>query len=285
MAFIPLGDPAFQARQNIQEPFVTHIIAKQFEELTAVAHAAGRIIMEIYDRNPEAKLKEDKSPVTEADVAAETYILGELARICPDIPVVSEEAAADGKIPEVSELFFLVDPLDGTREFLSRNGEFTVNIGLISNGAPVAGIIYTPARSRLFRGQVGQGAAMCDLNISDNPVSANWENILVRTAERSSMVAVASRSHRDEKTDEFLTEHGVAETISAGSSLKFCLLASGQADLYPRMGRTMEWDTAAGHAILAAAGGSVITTDGDPLTYGKKERGFDNPHFIAQAWQ
>lgn len=264
---------------------VPHLSPKTLDELTAVALKAGKIIMEIYESNPEARLKDDRSPVTEADTASEAYILAELAKCCPEIPIVSEEAASEGKIPEVAELFFLVDPLDGTREFLSRNGEFTVNIGLIAEGLPAAGIIYTPASGRMFRGQVGQGAEQAELIPSASLDEANWHPISVRSASQGELTAVASRSHRDERTNAYLEEHGVSETKSAGSSLKFCLLASGEADLYPRMGRTMEWDTAAGQAILMSAGGSVITEDGAPLTYGKKERGFDNPHFIARAWQ
>ena len=264
---------------------VSHLSPKTLDELTAVALKAGQIIMEIYESNPEARLKDDRSPVTEADTASEAYILAELAKCCPDIPIVSEEAASEGKIPEVAELFFLVDPLDGTREFLSRNGEFTVNIGLISNGLPAAGIIYTPASGRMFRGQVGQGAEQAELAPTASVDDTSWQPIQVRSAPQGELTAVASRSHRDERTNAYLEEHGVSETKSAGSSLKFCLLAAGEADLYPRMGRTMEWDTAAGQAILMSAGGSVITEEGAPLTYGKKERGFDNPHFIARAWQ
>ncbi len=263
---------------------MSHLSSQTFDDLTAVALQAGRIIMEIYEHNPEARLKDDRTPVTEADTAAEAHILAELARLCPEIPVVSEEAAAEGKIPEVAELFFLVDPLDGTREFLSRNGEFTVNIGLIAEGLAVAGIIYTPASGRMFRGRVGEGAEQAEIMPSGSLGDARWQPIAVRTAEAGRLIAVASRSHRDERTTAYLEEHGVSETKSAGSSLKFCLLAAGEADLYPRMGRTMEWDTAAGQAILSAAGGSVVTEAGDLLTYGKKERGFDNPHFIARAW-
>ena len=137
---------------------MTTLSPDTFDDLTRIAHEAGRVIMEIYERNPEARLKEDRTPVTEADTAAENHILASLERTCPEIPVISEEAAADGRIPEVGNAFFLVDPLDGTREFLSRNGEFTVNIGLISNREPVAGIIYAPAKARMFRSRVGQGA-------------------------------------------------------------------------------------------------------------------------------
>ncbi|NNF77617.1 MAG: 3'(2'),5'-bisphosphate nucleotidase CysQ [Rhizobiales bacterium] len=238
--------------------------------------------MEIYDRNPEARLKDDRSPVTEADTVSEAYILAELAKLCPEIPIVSEEAASEGKIPEVADLFFLVDPLDGTREFLSRNGEFTVNIGLIANGLPAAGIIYTPASGRMFRGQVGQGAEQAEVACSGSLADAHWQPITVRAAQQGNLIAVASRSHRDERTNAYLEEHGVSETKSAGSSLKFCLLAAGEADLYPRMGRTMEWDTAAGHAVLHGAGGRVVRFDDHTeLKYGKD--GYANPFFIAYS--
>ncbi|MEM7426785.1 MAG: 3'(2'),5'-bisphosphate nucleotidase CysQ [Pseudomonadota bacterium] len=262
---------------------MTPLPADTFDSLTRIAHEAGKVIMEIYDRNPEARLKDDRTPVTEADTAAEAHILAGLREICPDIPVISEEAAAEGKVPEVGDTFFLVDPLDGTREFLSRNGEFTVNIGLISTGDPVAGIIYTPARSRMFRGQVGHGAEEAAIAPDASTQDAAWSPMSARKPREGTLVAVASRSHRDEETDRVLKERGATETVSAGSSLKFCLLAAGEADFYPRMGRTMEWDTAAGQAILVAAGGSVVTEDGAPLTYGKKHRGYDNPHFIAQG--
>lgn len=262
---------------------MTRLTPAVFDDLTRIAHEAGQVIMEIYDRNPEARLKDDRTPVTEADTAAEAHILAGLKVVCPDIPVISEEAAAEGKVPDVGDLFFLVDPLDGTREFLSRNGEFTVNIGLIENGAPIAGIIYTPAKSRMFRGQKGQGAEQAEVAPDGELADAQWNSIGTRQPAAGELVAVASRSHRDEKTNQVLKERGATEIVSAGSSLKFCLLAAGEADLYPRMGRTMEWDTAAGQAILVAAGGSVVTEDGAPLTYGKKERGYDNPHFIAQG--
>ena len=252
-----------------------------FDNLTRIAHEAGQVIMEIYDRNPEARLKDDRTPVTEADTAAEAHILAGLKQVCPDIPVISEEAAAEGHVPDVGDMFFLVDPLDGTREFLSRNGEFTVNIGLISGGSAVAGVLYAPAKSRMFRGQHGQGAEQAELSPTGALASAEWSGISARAPSDGELVAVASRSHRDEKTNAVLEERGATEIVSAGSSLKFCLLAAGEADLYPRMGRTMEWDTAAGQAILMAAGGSVVTEDGAPLMYGKKERGYDNPHFIA----
>ena len=195
--------------------------------------------------------------------------------------MISEEAASAGRIPDVSARFFLVDPLDGTKEFISRNGEFTVNIARIDQGVPVAGVVYAPALSRLFWGERGLGAAQGKVDAGET-VSA-WTPMHVRTCPVDGATVVASRSHRDAATDEYLRKVTVKSLCSAGSSLKFCLVAAGEADLYPRFGRTMEWDTAAGHAVLLAAGGKVLTTDGDPLVYGKHQRGYDNPGFIASA--
>ncbi len=256
----------------------------QFEALTTLAVDAGKVIMEIYADTIDVTLKDDRSPVTKADTAAEKVILRGLKTIAPDIPAIAEEAAAAGQIPDVAERFFLVDPLDGTREFISRNGEFTVNIGLIEHGNPVAGVVYAPARKQFYRGMHGCGAEMAELSVDDIVTTAQWKPISTINMPDGERVAVASRSHGDAETDAFLKDNGVIRTIQAGSSLKFCLIAAGLAQIYPRMGRTMEWDTAAGHAVLAAAGGSVVTKGGDPLTYGKTDRGYDNPHFIARAW-
>jgi 3'(2'), 5'-bisphosphate nucleotidase len=180
-----------------------------------------------------------------------------------------------------------VDPLDGTREFISRNGEFTVNIALVRDGAPVAGVVYAPALKRIYAGESGTGAWVAEVS-ADQPwqaSTANWHHLLLRKCPHTGVKAVASRSHRDEENRGLAdATHGIAETVAAGSSLKFCLLAEGKAHLYPRFGRTMEWDTAAGHAVLAAAGGSVCVAEtGAPLTYGKQERGFDNPAFVASV--
>jgi 3'(2'), 5'-bisphosphate nucleotidase len=249
-------------------------------QLIALAVAAGRDIMQVYATDFSAKAKGDLTPVTEADEAAEKIILAGLAKLDPATPVISEEAASAGRIPEVSERFFLVDPLDGTKEFISRNGEFTVNIARINNGVPVAGVVYAPALSRIFWGEMGLGAAQGQM-AEDGAVA--WRPIHVRACPGDGATVVASRSHRDAATDEYLRNINVKSLCSAGSSLKFCLVAAGEADLYPRFGRTMEWDTAAGHAVLLAAGGKVLTTEGNPLSYGKRERGYDNPGFIASA--
>lgn len=250
-------------------------------QLIGLALDAGRAVLEIYETRIDHRLKDDATPVTEADTAAEAVILDGLRRIAPDIPVISEEATAAGQKPVAGARFILVDPLDGTKEFLSRNGEFTINIALIEGGEPVAGVVYAPALHRLFWGEVGRGAAEARLAPDDDPTACDWQPIRVRRRPESGLKVVASRSHRDARTERWLAGIDVGELVSAGSSLKFCLLAAGEADLYPRFGRTMEWDTAAGHAILAAAGGRVETEDGAPLTYGKQQRGFDNPGFIA----
>ncbi len=252
-------------------------------DLVNLAHAAGREVMRIYEDGTTVREKADKSPVTDADLAAEKVILAGLARIDGDTPVISEEATAAGAEPVAGERFYLVDPLDGTREFISRNGEFTINIALVEHGAPVAGVVYAPARQRIFAGETASGSFEAALPAAQAPGDCKWQKIRAKQSGPAPAKAVASRSHRDDKTDAWLGDLGITDLVSAGSSLKFCLVAAGEADVYPRFGRTMEWDTAAGHAVLAAAGGRVMCEDGPPLTYGKRERGFDNPGFIAWA--
>jgi len=241
-------------------------------ELVALAERAGAVILDHYGGQIEVRAKADASPVTVADEAAEAVILEGLAGLTPSIPVVAEERVAAGEVPELDgQPFWLVDPLDGTKEFLSRNGEFTVNIGLIEDGLPALGVVLAPALGKVWWGAAGQGAWM----LGDGPERA----IAARPRPSSGLVAVASRSHGDAETEAWLDEVGATERISAGSSLKFCLVAEGRADLYPRFGPTMEWDTAAGHAVLSAAGGRVTTRDGAPFLYRKP--GFRNPGFIA----
>jgi len=215
--------------------------------------------------------KADGSPLTEADLAAHGAILAGLAAACPEFPVISEEDAGCAEAPP-GGAFILVDPLDGTREFLSGNGEFTVNIALIEAGAPVAGVVLAPALGRLWWGAVGEGAGLRATDGTARPIAA-------RRAPAEGLVAVASRSHRDAETEAFLAGQHVAGLRSVGSSLKFCLVAEGEADLYPRFGPTMEWDTAAGQAVLAAAGGRVVTPAGAPFRYGKP--GLRNGPFVA----
>jgi len=243
-------------------------------ELLRLAGRAGGVVLEHYEGHSEVRAKADDSPVTAADEAAEAVILDGLAALTPDIPVVAEERVAAGKVPELAGgRFWLVDPLDGTKEFLGKNGEFTVNIALIEDRRPVLGVVLAPARGLMWWGVVGEGAWV-RANGDEHPVAA-------RPRPKSGLVAVASRSHRDAETDAFLAKEGAVELISAGSSLKFCLVAEGKADVYPRFGPTMEWDTAAGHAVLLAAGGRMITADGEPFLYRKP--GFRNPGFIARG--
>ena len=239
--------------------------------------------MRIYESNPESRQKSDSTPVTDADLAAEKIILQGLAKLEPQTPVIAEEAVAAGAKPVAGVRFFLVDPLDGTREFISRNGEFTINIALIEDGHTTAGVVYAPAVGRIFSGEAGHGSFEARMEIDDDPDGCQWHSMATRTLPQDGAIVVASRSHRDQRTNDWIAARNVADTVSAGSSLKFCLLAAGEADLYPRFGRTMEWDTAAGHAVLTAAGGAIVTEDGVPLTYGKHARGFDNPGFIAFA--
>lgn len=238
----------------------------------AVADAAGARIMAVYGRAA-AEAKADGSPLTEADMAAHHAILDGLATVCPDLPVVSEEDSERLGCPPAST-FILVDPLDGTREFLSANGEFTVNVALIDDGAPVAGVVFAPALGRLWSGVVGMGATLREPDGATRPIA-------VRVPDSAGLVAVASRSHRDADTEAFLARLNVAGLRSVGSSLKFCLVAEGQADVYPRFGPTMEWDTAAGQAVLEAAGGRVLMPEGAPLSYGKPGAAWRNGAFVA----
>lgn len=250
--------------------------------LAAIAADAGRIIMRHYADGTDVRHKDDRSPVTAADEEAEALILKALAHHFPAIPVISEEASANGIQPDTGEEFFLVDPLDGTREFISKNGEFTVNIALIRDGAPVAGVVYAPALSALYGGSMQGGSwLLTHAPQSGSPAMAHARAIAARPVPHKGLIAVASRSHRDAATDQWLGGHDIGDFRAAGSSLKFCLIAEGKADVYPRLGRTMEWDTAAGHAVLASAGGTVETLDGTPLTYGKRADGYANPHFVA----
>ncbi|MDP6952432.1 MAG: 3'(2'),5'-bisphosphate nucleotidase CysQ, partial [Alphaproteobacteria bacterium] len=217
--------------------------------------------------------KSDASPVTEADEAANALIVERLSVLAPDIPIIAEESVAAGIVPDIGERFWLVDPLDGTREFIAGRNEYTVNIALIESRVPVLGVIDLPAKGEAYLGVVGKGAWRI--------VDGERRAIVARPVPAANPIAVASRSHGDAQTDAWLAEAGVGECVRAGSSAKFCVLACGKADLYPRFGRTMEWDIAAGHAILAAAGGSVTTLDGSAFLYAKP--GFENPPFIARG--
>ncbi|ABR63361.1 3'(2'),5'-bisphosphate nucleotidase CysQ [Sinorhizobium medicae] len=249
-----------------------------------IALEAGAAILEVYDAGPEVCYKDDQSPVTEADERAEAIILERLAAAFPGIPVVAEESVCSGRVPDISGgSFFLVDPLDGTKEFINRRSDFTVNIALIKGNVPVAGIVYAPAQRCAY---VADGGRAEKLLLDKLWALEHRQPIRVRMR-GAELTAVASRSHNSSETEAFLTGHGVMNYASVGSSLKFCLLAEGKADVYPRFGRTMEWDTAAGDAVLRAAGGSVVRLDGSRLLYGKtmqdEDSDFANPHFIAWA--
>jgi 3'(2'), 5'-bisphosphate nucleotidase len=242
---------------------------------------AGLAANRIYQGDFAVQTKADDSPVTAADHRAEEIILRHLARHAPQVTVVAEEQCAAGIVPAVAAEFFLVDPLDGTQEFVHRRGEFTVNIALIRAGAPVLGVVYAPATGQLFAGDVAAAHAVRATLDPDNPVAAALQPITVRDVPAAGLTAVASRSHRTTQTDAYLARYRIAELVAVGSSLKFCLLAAGEADLYPRLGPTMEWDTAAGHAVLAAAGGRVLGPDAQPLGYGKPQ--FRNSWFVASG--
>jgi 3'(2'), 5'-bisphosphate nucleotidase len=249
------------------------------QEMRRLALEAGRAIMEIYGEDDFAvEAKADDSPVTAADLAADRIIVDGLAAAFPDLPIVTEERIASHEVD--AERFLIVDPLDGTKEFVRRRGDFTVNIALVEGGRPVRGVVYAPARKRLFYTEpdgrsVEEAGPFGEAPGETTPLS-------VATPDNGALNVVASQSHRDAATDDYIRRYEVAGTRSAGSSLKFCLVAAGEADLYPRLGRTMEWDTAAGHAVLSGAGGSVVKAeDLTPLTYGKP--GYENPRFIAHA--
>jgi 3'(2'), 5'-bisphosphate nucleotidase len=248
--------------------------------VTDIALDAGAKIMEVYGSGElGVEAKADDSPVTAADLAADRIIATRLAAAFPDVPAVTEESAAS-HAETGHRRFFLVDPLDGTKEFVRREGDFTVNIALIEEGRPVAGVVYAPARGRLWATRDG-GAVEAAVE-SGALVRGSERAIRVSEPDNAALVVIASKSHRDKATDDYIAGFEVAEFRSAGSSIKFCLLAAGEADFYPRLGRTMEWDTAAGDAVLRAAGGLVLRYDDRrELHYGKP--GWENPYFLALA--
>jgi 3'(2'), 5'-bisphosphate nucleotidase len=255
-----------------QEHFMTDFHTL-LPDLVALADHAGTAIMEVYATDFKFETKDDLSPVTEADVAAEAIILKGLTQLTPDIPVIAEEQMAAGKSPDLNgDLYWLVDPLDGTKEFLNRNDEFTVNIGLIDGNKPVLGVVFAPALKASYWGAVGIGAWHRKED-GKNPIE-------VRKTPSEGITVIGSRRHgKGGELEEFLGSFTVAGNITAGSSLKFCLVASGEGDIYPRFGPTSEWDTAAGHAVLEAAGGRMTNPDLTSFLYRKPE--FRNSHFIA----
>lgn len=245
--------------------------------LARLAGDAGRVVMDVYATDFEVRTKDDASPVSEADERAEALLVPGVQRLLPGVTVVAEEAVSRGELPDVAGEFVLIDPVDGTREFVSRNGDFTVNVALVRDGIPVAGVVYAPARQRLFVG--GTTASTGTLVAGDD--LPELEPMSTRRYPQDGLVAVASRSHLDARTQEFLDRLRPAATRSAGSSLKFCLVAAGEADVYPRFGPTMEWDTAAGDAVLRAAGGTVVDEHGDVFRYGKVDAGLRNGAFVC----
>jgi 3'(2'), 5'-bisphosphate nucleotidase len=261
--------------QNLTDPALV-------ERLVEAAIEAGRLILDVRKRGHSVERKADFSPVTEADRAAEEAILKCLDEVAPGVPVVAEEAVSAGTLPEVGEEFFLVDPLDGTKEFVKGGDDFTVNIGLIRRGVPVMGIVLAPATGDLYVGVEGEGAWKA--RVANGKVGKRGK-AAIRPDPKGPILVVASKSHRTPETDDFIFKFNVGALVSAGSSLKFCLVAEGAADLYPRMGTTMQWDTAAGDAVVRAAGGTVVTMDGNPLPYGPNgaegAAAFQNPWFIA----
>lgn len=245
-----------------------------------LAIQAGAQILEIYGQDDFAvKSKSDDSPVTIADELADKLIFAGLTDAFPDAAIVTEEQSDTHS--ETAKTFFIVDPLDGTKEFIHRRGDFTVNIAYVVDGNPVLGVVYAPAKKRLFyTDETGQSVE--EFGDFDPEVSGETKPISVSKPNTDGLIVVASKSHRDQATDDYINKYNVADSRSAGSSLKFCLVATGEADIYPRLGRTMEWDTAAGHAVLNGAGGSVVRFDNHaPLSYGKPI--FENPFFIAMA--
>ena len=260
---------------DLNSPVARETLLEGFVE---AALEAGAAIWRIFQEDVAVIVKADKSPVTAADHAAEAIILKALAALVPDVPVVAEEEVAAGRMPKVGARFLLVDPLDGTKEFIKKGTDFTVNIALVEDGRPTLGVVYAPARSRLFAGDVKTGVAWTTDAEPDSRTMGARRAIRVRPV-GAALIAVASKSHGTPETEAYLTACGVAERVSIGSSLKFCLVAAGEADLYPRAGPTCEWDTGAGHAVLVAAGGRVFDLSGAALAYGKEK--FFNPGFVA----
>ena len=256
--------------------------AEQTRALVDIVRRAGDAILEIYRTDFDVDTKDDDSPLTQADLAAHRIIAAGLEALTPDIPMISEESSPpDFEVRSGWPRYWLVDPLDGTKEFVKRRGDFTVNIAYVEDGEPIRGVVYAPARERLFYTRP-DGKAVEEKGPFDPETPGETTPIGVRMPDNDALLVVASQSHRDQATDDYISHYSVEDLRSAGSSLKFCLVATGEADLYPRLGRTMEWDTAAGHAVLSGAGGTVVRFDDKtPLRYGKAD--FANPHFIAYA--
>jgi 3'(2'), 5'-bisphosphate nucleotidase len=267
----------------VTPPFeIASFVNADLDELTAIVSRAAAAINAIEPAAVAARTKSDRSPVTAADEAAESVVLAGLQRAMPGLAVVSEEALERVAAPSPGRTFALVDALDGTREFIAGRDEFTINLAIIADGMAAIGLIAAPRLGLVWRGIVGRGAERLELRPGDEAVNAHRVvPIHVRSRPAGTLVAMVSRSHLDRKTAAFLAKLPPLETIRCGSALKFCRIAEGRADLYPRLAPTSEWDVAAGHAILAAAGGSVMTPGGAPLVYGNAASRFRVPAFVA----
>jgi 3'(2'), 5'-bisphosphate nucleotidase len=246
------------------------------DHVEAIAVEAGEAIMQVYEKAIDVSYKEDKSPLTEADLNANRVIVAGLKKLYPDIPILTEEAGGDFEGPNTQGYYWLVDPLDGTKEFIKKNGEFTVNIALIYQGEAVLGVVLAPDKNTLYRGARGQGAfkregdgALKKIQVSLHKDGTPWR-------------VMGSRSHGDAAMDAWLLKLGLHELVPMGSSLKMCLIAEGFAHVYPRLGPTSLWDTAAAHAILKEAGGEIKTLTGEVLSYGNPSEVL-NPFFIASC--
>jgi len=253
-------------------------MARLFGDLAA---AAGALAMEVLaSSHVAARLKSDRSPVTEADERVEAFLLEALARDLPGVPIIAEEQAAAGLTPSHGAAFLLVDPIDGTREFLSGSSEFTINVALILDAAPVVGAVAAPAQGRVWF--AGAESFLADAPPGGSlPAPQDWRRLLTRKAPTAGLTALVSKSHLDQATLDFISRLNIAESVSVGSSLKFCAIAEAVADVYPRFGATMEWDTAAGDAVLRAAGGVVLDAAGAPLLYNKAQAQYRNGPFVA----
>jgi 3'(2'), 5'-bisphosphate nucleotidase len=258
--------------------------AALMDDFTAIVSRAAAAVRRVAPAAAAHRTKGDRTPVSDADEAAEAVLLDELARLMPEVPVVSEEACARGEVPRLGARFFLVDPLDGTREFLAGLDEYTVNLAFVADGVPQLGIIAAPAQGRIWRGTIGLGGERLDLAPGASPAAArNLTPLRPRRRPAGGVIAMVSRSHLDPRTTAFVQSLTNAEQMVCGSSIKFCRLAEGAADVYPRLAPICEWDIAAGQAILTACGGTMASPDGRPLAYGRADEMFRVPGFVAWA--
>ena len=277
-----LVDPSQSDRSaNADRPEDLLWLANLTQAMAEIAVEAGVIVMHAYAAGVPIRKKHDQTPVCDADEQSEAVILAALKRLYPTIPIIAEEIASSGGAPSVEGDFFLVDPLDGTYEFAQRNGEFTINIAFIRDAKPVCGVIFAPAQNRLWMASPGHAEETHVAAGEALPGPETRQRLHIRSADRTDLLALTSRSNLNPETESFLGKFAQARRSGFGSALKFGLLASGEADFYPRFGPTMEWDTAAGDAILRAAGGRIITQTGEDLRYGKTDQLYRNPNFLA----